>query len=55
MTRWWDIQIDKGIALTKMRIKKLEKHGGGQNIMKEKRILQEQERHKLVRKQNVST
>ncbi len=49
MVRFWDIQIDKGIKLTKMRIKHLEKHGDGAVAMKEKQILQKQERHKELR------
>ncbi len=50
MVKVWDIAIDKGIALTKMRIKHMEKHGMGDSVQKEKRILQKQERHKQVRK-----
>ncbi len=50
MVRWWDSQIDKGIAITKMRIKHHEKHGNGDVVQREKRILQKQERHKQVRK-----
>ncbi len=50
MVRWWDIQIDKGIALTKMRIKHHEKHGNGDATMRDKARLQKQERHKQVRK-----
>ncbi len=50
MVRWWDIQIDKAIALTKMRIKHHEKHGCGNNVIADKSRLQKQERHKQVRK-----
>ncbi len=50
MVKWWDIQIDKGIALTKMRIKHHEKHGCGTNVLQDKNRLQKQERHKQVRK-----
>ncbi len=50
MVRWWDTQIDKGIALTKMRIKHHEKHGVGNAVIKDKAILQKQERHKQLRK-----
>jgi len=50
MTKWWDKQIDRSIALTKMRIKHCEKHGMGDTVQREKRILQKQERHKQVRK-----
>ncbi len=49
MVKWWDKQIDVGIALTKMRIKHLEKHGNGDSVIREKSILQKQERHKKVR------
>ncbi len=49
MVRYWDIQIDKGIALTKMRIKHMEKHGMGASAMLEKNILKKQERHKELR------
>jgi len=49
MVRPWDIAIDKGIKLTKMRIKHMEKHGDGDSVNREKRILQLQERHKKVR------
>ncbi len=50
MVRWWDIQIDKGIALSKMRIKHHEKHGVGNATIRDKQILEKQERHKKVRK-----
>jgi len=50
MVKYWNVQIDKGIKLTKMRIKHLEKHGDGDGAMQEKRILQKQERHKQLRK-----
>ncbi len=49
MVRWWDIQIDKGIALTKMRIKHHEKHGVGLAAIADKARLQKQERHRKVR------
>jgi len=49
MVRYWDIQIEKGIRLTKMRIKHCEKHGMGETAMREKSILQKQERHKKLR------
>jgi len=49
MTRWWDVQIDKGIKLTKMRIKHMEHHGMGSSVIAEKTRLQKQERHKVVR------
>ncbi len=49
MVRYWDVQIDKGIALTKFRIKHHEKHGCGTCAMEDKNILKKQERHKQVR------
>ncbi len=50
MVRFWDIQIDKGIAITKMRIKHHEKHGCGENVIHDKSILKKKERHKELRK-----
>ncbi len=50
MVKYWDIQIDKGIKLTKMRIKHYEKHGRGDLVIEEKAKLKKQERHKEVRK-----
>ncbi len=49
MVRFWDIQVEKGIKLTKMRIKHMEKHGMGSNATKEKARLQKQERHRDLR------
>jgi len=49
MVRWWDGQIEKGIELTKRRIKHHEKHGNGNVAMQDKEILKKQERHKIVR------
>ncbi len=49
MVRWWDIQIDKGIALTKMRIKHMEKHGMGDSVISEKARLKKQERSRDLR------
>jgi len=49
MVRPWDEAIIKGIALTKSRIKHMEKHGMGDSAQKEKKILQKQERHKQLR------
>ncbi len=49
MVKPWDDAIEKGIKLTKMRIKHMEKHGMGDSVINEKRILQKQERHKKVR------
>ncbi len=51
--RPWDVAIDKGIKLTKYRIKHLEIHGDGDSAMQEKNILKKQERHKQVRKENL--
>jgi len=51
MVKPWDIAIEKGIRLTKMRIKHHEKHGCGNNVIEDKRILQKQERHKQLRKE----
>ncbi len=53
MVRWWDSQIDKGISITKMRIKHHEKHGNGSVVIKEKAMLVKQERHKQVRKDSL--
>ncbi len=53
MVRWWDPQIDKGIAINKMRIKHHEKHGVGSAVIRDKQMLQKQERHKQVRKDNL--
>ncbi len=51
MVRYWDIQIDKAIKLSKIRIKHLEKHGMGNSAMLEKKILQKQERQReLIKK-----
>ncbi len=52
MVRWWDIQIQKGIALTKMRIAHHEKHGNGSVVLKEKAQLARQEKHKKDRRDN---
>ncbi len=49
MVRIWDRDVEKGIALTKMRIKHCEKHGMGDTVIREKNILKKQERHQQVR------
>ncbi len=49
MVRFWDIEIEKAIKVTKARIKHHEKHGCGTNVIEDKKILQKQERHKQVR------
>ncbi len=51
MVNWWDAQIEKGIKLTKMRIKHCEKHGMGDVAMQEKSILKKQERAKILREE----
>ncbi len=51
MVKYWDEQLDKAIALTKMRIKYCEKHGVGQNAIEEKARLKKQERKKELRKE----
>ncbi len=53
MVRPWDIAIEKGIALTKFRIKHHEKHGNGGPAMQDKDILKKQERHKELRRQKL--
>ncbi len=52
MVRPWDVAIDKGIKITKYRIKHLEKHGNGDSAMQEKNILKKQERHKQIVEDN---
>ncbi len=49
MVKPWSIAIEKGIKLTKERIKHMEKHGNGDVATKEKAILKKQERHKELR------
>ncbi len=49
MVKPWSLAIDKGIAITKYRIKHLEKHGDGDTAMQEKNILKKQLRHKEKR------
>ncbi len=51
MVRPWDEAIDKGIKITKFRIKHHEKHGCGTCAMQDKEILKKQERHKQQRKE----
>ncbi len=52
MVRVWDIDIDKGIALTKFRIAHHEKHGVGLEVIKDKARLLKQQNHKNARKNN---
>ncbi len=49
---WWDIEIERAIKITKFRIKHHEKHGNGDVVIKEKRILQKQERNQQLRREN---
>ncbi len=49
MVKFWDVEIDRAIKITKMRIKHMEKHGMGKNAMQEKEILKKQERNKELR------
>ncbi len=49
MVRWWDLQIEKGIKISKQRIAHHEKHGNGAVAMREKEILKKQLRHKQLR------
>ncbi len=51
MVRFWDVEIDRAIQITKLRIKHHEKHGCGNNVIQDKKILQKQERHRDLRKQ----
>ncbi len=50
MVRWWDVQIEKAIEISKYRIAHHEFHGNGDVAMREKAILKKQERHKQLRK-----
>ncbi len=50
MVRPWDESVDKGIKITKMRIKHMEKHGMGDSVMQEKAILKKQEHHRQLEK-----
>jgi len=49
LVRIWDLAINNAIATTKMRIKHMEKHGVGDTIIREKRTLEKQLRHKKLR------
>ncbi len=49
MVEPWTDAINKGIKLTKFRIKHHEIHGNGNVVMQEKQILQKQERKKKLR------
>jgi len=50
----WGDSIDKGIRITKYRIKHLEKHGNGTGAMQEKEILKRQLRNKELRDARMS-
>ncbi len=50
MVRFWDIQLEKAIKLSKFRIKHHEKHGCGNNVMQDKKALQKQERKRELRR-----
>ncbi len=50
MVKWWEIQREKGIALSKYRIKHHEKHGNGIPAVQDKENLKKQERHHELRK-----
>ncbi len=45
MVKWWEKQREKGIKLTKFRIKHHEYHGNGKVVEEEKRQLLRQEKH----------
>ncbi len=45
MVKFWEVQREKGIKLTKYRIKHHENHGNGNVAMQDKNILLKQERH----------
>jgi len=47
---WWDVQLDRAIALSKIRIRHHEKHGCGDNAMQDKKCLKKQERKRELRK-----
>ncbi len=49
---WWTKYIDKGIALSKFRIKHHEKHGCGNNAIRDKDTLKKQERARQLRRDN---
>ncbi len=49
MVRYYDVLSDQIIAITKARIKHHEKHGNGQAVMQDKKMLQIMERKKELR------
>ncbi len=50
MVIYWDVQLNRAIKITKMRIKHHEFHGNGDVAMRDKAILKKQERKKELRK-----
>ncbi len=44
MVKYWKVQRERAIKLTKFRIKHHELHGNGVVVMEEKSILQKQEK-----------
>ncbi len=55
MVKPWALAREKGIKITKYRIKHLEKHGNGVGAMQEKAILKKQERHQQLMKERDET
>ncbi len=51
MVKFWEVELKNAIAVTKFRIKHMEKHGIGVPAMQEKAILKKQERQLELRKQ----
>ncbi len=52
MVKFWEVQQDVGIKITRRRIKYAEKNGIGKMAMEEKATLVKQEKHKKDRLQN---
>jgi len=50
MVKVKEVDLDKAIKLTKLRIRHHEKHGCGINAMQDKATLKKQERKKELRK-----
>ncbi len=51
MVKFWDVQLERAIKLSKSRRDHHEKHGCGTNAMEDKNTLKKQERKKELRKQ----
>ncbi len=49
MTRYWDVQADRAIKITRFLIKHYEKHGCGLNCMEEKQRLEKMTKDKKRR------